>query len=369
MKSGLAGYPDNPTSVGEDQGPVVAPVRYGFRSFDRQWIIPNNRLINRPNSGIWAAMSPVQLHLTALHRTAPRSGPAATITALVPDLDHYKGSFGGRVFPLWLDHAATTSNVHPGVVEALGAALGVEVSPEAVFAYIVGMVSNPAFTARFADDLSTPGLRVPVTASGPLFERAVGLERRVIWLQSYRERCVDPTAGRSGSRPRLSLERAPKVPAEGTISTVRDEAADTLGYDAAMRRLLVGTGYVDNVTSAMWKYTVSGMGVVSQWFSYRRAHRDRPLIGDKRPPSRLEKVLPGRWLPEYTTDLLDMLHVLGLLIDLEPEQAVLLDDVCGGALLSESDLAEMGAFDLPVGYPSAPFRAEASPADAPNLFE
>jgi hypothetical protein len=39
-------------SVASDQGPVVAPIRYSFRSFDRQWIIPDYRLLNRPNPTI-----------------------------------------------------------------------------------------------------------------------------------------------------------------------------------------------------------------------------------------------------------------------------------------------------------------------------
>ena len=32
---------------------VLPPVRYGFRSFDRQWIIPDNRVINQPNPELW----------------------------------------------------------------------------------------------------------------------------------------------------------------------------------------------------------------------------------------------------------------------------------------------------------------------------
>lgn len=59
------------------------------------------------------------------------------------------------------------------------------------------------------------------------------------------------------------------------------------------------------------------MRVLKQWFSYRRANRERPLIGDKRPPSRLETIRPDHWLPEYTTDLLDVLNVLGLLVDVD----------------------------------------------------
>ncbi len=40
-------------SVFDDPGSVEQPVRYGFRTLDRQYIIPDKRLINRPNPELW----------------------------------------------------------------------------------------------------------------------------------------------------------------------------------------------------------------------------------------------------------------------------------------------------------------------------
>ena len=77
-------------SVVQDKGDIVAPVRYGFRSFDGQWISPDNRLLSMPRPTLWSAYSPSQVFLTALERVTPSSGPAATLTGLVPDLNHYK---------------------------------------------------------------------------------------------------------------------------------------------------------------------------------------------------------------------------------------------------------------------------------------
>jgi hypothetical protein len=39
-----------------------------------------------------------------------------------------------------------------------------------------------------------------------------------------------------------------------------------------------------------------------------------------------------------------LINVLGLLVDLEPEQAALLDRVCGGPLITLSALKSAGAF-------------------------
>ena len=138
---------------------------------------------------------------------------------------------------------------------------------------------------------------------------------------------------------------------------------DTLGYDAGKQRLLVGHGFIDHVTPAMWAYEVSGKQVLVQWFSYRKKHRERPIIGDRRPPSKLGDIQPDHWLPEYTTELLNVLNVLGLLIDLEPEQAELLERVCGGALITEAEMKEAGALEVS----KQPVKAKAK-KEHPQLF-
>jgi hypothetical protein len=84
--------------------------------------------------------------------------------------------------------------------------------------------------------------------------------------------------------------------------------------------------------------------VLRQWFSYRKRDRSRPIIGDRRPPSPLDKIQPDHWLPEYTSDLLDLLNVLGRLIALEPKQADLLNRICDNPLLSADELRNTGAF-------------------------
>ena len=77
--------------------------------------------------------------------------------------------------------------------------------------------------------------------------------------------------------------------------------------------------------------------MLDQWFSYRRRDRTKPLIGDKRPPSPLEKIQPDGWLAEYTEDLLNLLNVLGRLVALEPRQADLLDRIVAGPLVAVAE--------------------------------
>ena len=101
-----------------------------------------------------------------------------------------------------------------------------------------------------------------------------------------------------------------------------------IGYDEAKRRLLVGKGSVENVPPEVWNYEVSGKRVLTQWFSYRKKQRERPIMGDRRRPSKLGDIQPDHWLAEYTTELLSVLHVLALLVEKEPDQSQRLEAIC-----------------------------------------
>ena len=258
------------------------------------------------------------------------------MTAGLPDQDHYKGSFGGRVFALWKDAAATETNVSPEAIATLTKQYGNAVDPVDVFAYVAALLASSAYTATHQPDLIRPGLRVPMTADKALFAEAAKMGREVIWLQSFGERM---TEGRAPGEPRLPAARRPVVPAGGGIPATPDGFPDTLNYDPVKQRLEVGSGFIDHVTPAMWAYEVSSKPVLRQWFSYRKKNRERPQIGDKRPPSPLQKIQPDHWLSEYTTELLNVLNVLGLLIDLEPKQADLLKRIEDGPLIPASKFA------------------------------
>ncbi len=333
VRYGLAGHEPRTVPLAKETEPCLPPVRYGHRSFDRQWIIPDPRVITQPNNALWESLSGKQVFLTALMVHSPTSGPAVTFTDLLPDKHHYKGSFSGRVFPLWRDAPATTPNLPPKLLALLSEAHQFAVTPEHFLAYLAAVAAHPAYTARFQKDLAQPGLRIPLTARPRLFAQAVELGRRVIWLHTFGERYADPKAGRPAGPPRLPKERAPRIPRDGAIPDDPASMPDEIDYDETRRRLLIGAGFIDNVPPAVWRYEVSGKQVLTQWFSYRKKNRERPIIGDRRPPSKLGDIQPDRWLAEYTTELLNVLHVLALLVELEPAQATLLEKICAGPLL------------------------------------
>jgi hypothetical protein len=332
VQYGLAGNQPRTVPISKETQPCTQPIPYGYRSFDRQWIIPDPRVITQPNRSLWESFSDKQVYLTVLLDHSPASGPALTFTALLPDKHHYNGR-GGRVFPLWRDAAATIPNLPPKLLPVLTEKYGQPVTAEDFLAYLAGVAAHPAYTARFQQDLAQPGLRIPFTARPKQFDRAVELGRRVIWLHTFGERFADPKADRKFGPPRLPSDRAPRIPKAGAIPGDAAAMPDEIEYDASRERLLIGDGFVERVPPAVWAYEVSGKRVLTQWFSYRKRDRSRPIIGDRRPPSPLGEIQPEGWLAEYTTELLNVLHVLTLLVDLEPAQAELLEAICEGPTL------------------------------------
>ncbi len=74
---------------------------------------------------------------------------------------------------------------------------------------------------------------------------------------------------------------------------------------------------------------------------------------------------PETWPPKFTSELLDLLNVLGLCVDLEPRQAGLLDRICAGPLVTIADLERVHV------YPASDFaRKPLAPEDphAPMLL-
>ncbi|HJT77053.1 MAG TPA: type ISP restriction/modification enzyme, partial [Gemmataceae bacterium] len=195
VRESLLDFEPQTTPIINERGACLPPVRYGFRSFDRQWIIPDPRVITQPNAALWRTFSAHQIYMTAPCDRSPSAGPALTFTGLVPDLHHYNGR-GGRVFPLWRDRAATEPNLPPDLLGFLGKTYKTPVSAEDLLAYLAAVAAHPAYTARFQADLVQPGLRIPLTASGKLFAEAADLGRTVLWLHTFGERCTDAKAGR-----------------------------------------------------------------------------------------------------------------------------------------------------------------------------
>jgi hypothetical protein len=110
----------------------------------------------------------------------------------------------------------------------------------------------------------------------------------------------------------------------------------------------------------MRNYNVSGINVLDKWFSYRRKSRERPVIGERRTSPLLE-IQAQSWPAEYTSELIDLLNVLGLLAGLEPQQAALLTEILNRPLITTNALMQAGVLPVPSDVRKPPPTTMTSP--------
>ena len=309
-----------------DDEPSPAVVDYAYRSFDRQKLLLDNRLADFVRASLWASDSPHQVFMTSLISGRLGSGPAATVSAAVPDLHHFRGSFGGKdTIPLFRDAAAQQPNVNDAALDVLSRQMGTGVSAADLFAYCYCLLSAPSYTFWFSDDLDVPGPRVPVTKDPDLWQRAVTLGQRLVWLHTFGER-MTPQGETRGA----------VVPGQATnADAVPGDAAgypSDYAYDPGKQELRVGAGLFTGVSPAVWNYSVSGLQVVKSWLDYRMK------AGAGKASSPLDKIRPERW--DSSLELLRLLRLLEATLELGPQLDGLLDDVIAGPLIGKTDLPD-----------------------------
>ena len=307
--------------------PAPDVVRFAFRSFDRQYVFNDARLIDRPGPPLWQAHGERQVYVTSLLTTSPLgSGPALTACAALPDLHHFRGSFGAKdAIPLYRAADASRANLLPGLLEILGGAYQRAVTPEDFLAYVYGVLAQPAFTTRFYTRLETGELRAPITRDAALFERVRAIGARLLWLHSYGERFV-PEGEQPGRVPSGAARCTQAVPGDA------DGYPAAFTYDDATHTLHVGGGEFAPVAPAVYEFEVSGLKVVQSWLSYRMKS------GAGRKSSPLDDIRPARWTSAFTTELLELLWVLEATVATYPEQESLLEAVIEGDCFQADDL-------------------------------
>ena len=294
--------------------------RYGYRSFDRQWMIADNRLADFPRPDLWRIRGSRQVFLTTLTSTKFSQGPVLTATPYVPDLDHFRGSYGAKqVMSLHRDPSGKTPNVTQGLLITLSERLDTQVTADDLLAYVYALGGTPAFSERFNEELAEAAgpIHIPITADPALFQRAVTFGRDLLWRHTWGERFA-----RSGYS-RLPEGLAKEItPLQGMPEQYK--------YDPNTQRLTVGTGVFAPVSAQAWNFEVSGLKVLGSWLGYRMKIRK----GRKSSP--LDNIRPTRWT--QSNELLLLLSIIEHTIEVTPNAAALLEQIVTGALIPATDL-------------------------------
>jgi len=322
------------TTEGEPFQPIV---RYGFRSFDRQWAFQDPRMAKTESPSLWATSSDKQIFLSSLMTGKISTGPSLTVSAHVPDLHYFSGRGGKDIIPLYRNALGTQPNLPKGLAKFLAKRLEIPLpSVEDIAAYTYTILSCSEYRERFAKALETPGARVPVTTNPALWGEAVSLGRYLIWLHTYAERFRDSSEGRG--------RNVPLVAGIGWNLPVTVMPSDTsaIAYDANNGLLTVGNGVISGVSLEVWSYSVSGMPVLKKWLGYRTLKGTGKATSSK---SLLDKIRPVEWLDEWNDELLDLIRVLTITIEKQVLAADLLMRICNEPLIPANEFPSVRQSD------------------------
>ncbi len=299
--------------------------RYAYRSFDRQWVLADNRTGDYFRPDLWRAHSERQVCLATAFTQALAGGPAVTVSSDVPDLHYFSGRGAKDIVPIYRNADATEANFLPGLLDLLGKTYKRKVTPEDFLAYLYGVLAQPAFTRRHEKELETRDLRVPLTKRCPLFEKASEAGARLLWLHTYGERFI-PKGNQRGSIPHGEAKCVKPVPGDP------GGYPESFEYNGKTRTLHVGQGEFKPVAPEVFEFEVSGLKVVQSWLKYRM----KEGAGKKSSP--LDDIHPERWTSQFTTELLELLSILEATVAGYPEQAKLLEIIIAGPCFKANEL-------------------------------
>ena len=305
-------------------------VRMGYRSFDRQYLFADSRLLHRPVPKLWEHRVPDQVFIVESHSRHPEEGPGLYFSSLIPDMNSFRGSGGGRVHPAL--NTASKPNLTSAAERLLTENFGEHALAELVY-YLAGVTGHPGYVRTFDTELQQAGIRVPLTSDAELWSRAVQLGKYVVWLYTYGER-GEPLPGmtRVTDKPTDGLYSMPVYEKSMGGAMPEKKPTFTLGEDDNHGEIAFGASRWSNIKKAVFDYTVGGQQTIGLWAKYRL----KKPIGRKSSP--LDDIVQQSWPSEWTTEFKELLCVLTHLVHLEPAQEKLLAVILAGDLIPRDEL-------------------------------
>ena len=295
--------------------------QYGYRSFDRQYIIADNRLISRSRPDLWNSYGSHQIFLTTLTLHELGQGPVMNVSPYMLDRHYFCGRGGKDCMPLYYDSEGRIPNITDNLLAILNEQFDDQISPKDLLSYVYALGGTPAFSERFVAELAEAAgpVRVPITANLRLFKKAIELGSDLLWWHTWGERFAP--IGSTG------------LPV-GQIQLIQpvDRMPDGYSYDSEAKELSVGTGLFGPVSSEVWNFEVSGLKALRSWLNYRMRIRS----GRKSSP--LDDIRPDRWT--QTDELLRLLAILEHTVEVTPTAAALLEEIVSGPLILANDLPQ-----------------------------
>ena len=319
--------------------PNIVPV--GYRSFDRQYILADARLADMPRPKLWEHRVPEQIFIVEQHSRHPKAGPGLYISSLIPDMNSFKGSEGGRTHPTLT--IGGIPNLTESAAQMLRERFGADAPGDLVY-YLAALTGHPGYVRTFDEPLQQAGIRVPLTADPALWERAVQLGKQVVWLHTYGERgeplpgmkylhqlpegadytLPNPTVDMGRTMP----EKKPSFSPDPVDSLSKEENNPIMGT------VSFGRARCENVEKRVFDYTVGGNQVLGLWAKYRLK---KPIVRQSSP---LDEIVQREWPEAWSEEYERLLYTLTHLVHMEPAQEKLLDEVLAGEQIFREEFVD-----------------------------
>ena len=320
--------------------PNIVPI--GYRSFDRQYILADARLIDRPRPKLWAYRIRNQIFVVELYVRNPKNGPGLYFSSLIPDKNAFKGIEGGRCYPVLTTDGEP--NLRTSVAQLLRECFGDDAPGNLVY-YLAALTGHPKYVRTFSKSLETSRMRVPLTAVPELWDRAVQLGKQVVWLHTYGER-GEPLPGMKYlhqlpegadyTLPVPTVDMGRNMPTEQPSflpNSVTDDLAEKQNTPA-MGTVSFGQARCENVEKRVFDYTIGDKQVLNLWSKYRI----KDPKGTQNSP--LDNIVQQEWPPAWSEEYERLLYTLTHLVHLEPAQEKLLDEVLAGEQISREEFVD-----------------------------
>lgn len=320
--------------------PNIVPV--GYRSFDRQYILADSRLLHRASPDLWEHRVPEQIFIVEQNAHYPKAGPGLYFSSLIPDMDAFKGSEGGRAHPVL--NVSGTPNLTEPAAQMLRERFGDNAPGDLVY-YLAALIGHPGYVRTFDEPLQQAGIRVPLTADPELWERAVQLGKQIVWLHTYGER-GEPLPGmeRLDQRPEgadytlpYSIQDMGKTMPEKKPTFSPDPVTGSLSEEQNIPvtgTVSFGRARCENVEKRVFDYTIGGNQVLGLWAKYRLK---KPVV---RRSSPLDEIVQQEWPLAWSEEYERLLCTLTHLVHLEPAQEKLLDEVLAGEQIFREEFVD-----------------------------
>lgn len=319
--------------------PNIVPV--GYRSFDRQYILADSRLLERERPELWEHRVPGQIFIVEQHAHYPKAGPGLHFSTLIPDLDAFNNR-GGRAHPVL--NVSGVPNLTEPAKQMLRERFGDNALGNLVY-YLAALTGHPGYVRTFDKPLQQAGIRVPLTADPKLWERAVQLGKQVVWLHTYGER-GEPLPGMKYLHqipegadyvlPTPTVDMGRTMPTKQPSflpNSVTDELAEK--QNTPVRGTVsFGRARCENVEKRVFDYTVGGNRVLGMWAKYRLK---KPKTNRS---SSLNDIVQREWPEAWSEEYERLLYTLTHLVHLEPAQEKLLDEVLAGEQIFREEFVD-----------------------------